>query len=198
MRTEYEQALLDTLGAMPRDARSLKFNDWQKQYELRASLSRRFAFAILTGEVLEALKPYGPYLEVGAGTGYWAYEMRKAGIDIIATDLAPGENYEFEKRWPGVEAMSAEEALATYDYGKGRTLLTVWPCYNEPWINQALRKFRGDRVVYVGEGMYGCTGDAAFHRRLARDWDLEERIHIPSWWYIGDHVYVYRRKENRS
>ena len=55
----------------------------------RDKVLAKYSFAILTQKIIDRLKPYQPFLEVGAGLGYWAYEFQKAGIDYIATDSEP-------------------------------------------------------------------------------------------------------------
>ena len=50
-----------------------------------------------------------------------------------------------------------------------RTLLLVWPTWNETWASDAVDAYHaagGDRVVFVGEGPGGRTGDSGFHARL--------------------------------
>ncbi len=40
-------------------------------------------------EALKALAGVGPLLEVGAGTGYWAFLLRQAGVAVTAVDSHP-------------------------------------------------------------------------------------------------------------
>jgi hypothetical protein len=39
---------------------------------------------------VQVLAPYAPIVEVGAGSGYWAYELRQAGVEVVATDPGTG------------------------------------------------------------------------------------------------------------
>ena len=50
---------------------------------------RTYSHGILTESMIEGLRKYGPFLEVGSGTGYWASEFKQRDIDIIATDPFP-------------------------------------------------------------------------------------------------------------
>ena len=51
---------------------------------------RLYAFAAPTDAALRALKRSATrWLEVGAGTGYWAAQMRRMGMDVVALDTAP-------------------------------------------------------------------------------------------------------------
>ena len=38
---------------------------------------------------LEVLCSLGPLIEIGAGTGYWAYRLRQLNTDILAFDQRP-------------------------------------------------------------------------------------------------------------
>jgi hypothetical protein len=149
----------------------------------------KFGFAVLTEEVINAIRPYNPILEVGAGTGYWAYEMQKRGVDCIATDPGDGHWFVGSKRWTEIEGIDGVNAVKKYP---DRSLLLCWP-YMESWPAETLRIYKGNTVIYVGEGYEGCTADDAFHEILEKEWNLKEEIDIPQWDGIHDHVFIYQR-----
>lgn len=165
-------------------------------HKLRQEYVTRFSFAVLWGDTLRDLAKYGPFLEIGAGTGYWAYELRKIDIDVIATDLKPpgrgGNQYWFHETRPYTKIIKVSATTAVKRY-TGRTLLTVWPSYNESWAYEALLKFPGDTVVYCGEGYGGCTADDEFHTELEANWRIIEEIPLPQFMSIHDTLVVYRR-----
>src|ERR1700724_3111851 len=66
----------------------------RRNQELRRRVLERFGYAVLTRHAVERLIPYGPFIEVGAGTGYWSYELQKAGCASIATDRYTPETTE--------------------------------------------------------------------------------------------------------
>lgn len=72
-------------------------------------------------------------------------------------------------------------------------LMLCWPPYGEPMAMDALRGYRGQHVIYIGELGGGCTADDAFHSELATKWHFVEELPIPQWWGIHDSVYIYRR-----
>jgi hypothetical protein len=74
-----------------------------------------------------------------------------------------------------------------------RTLMLCWPPYDTPMAAMALRRFKGDTVVYIGEGGGGATGDGDFHEMLER-WEEVELVALPQWPGIRDYLYVYSRK----
>lgn len=155
----------------------------------------KFGFAILTAAAIEAIRPYAPIVEVGAGCAYWAYELRKAGVDIVATEPHPGVKGKYRgaewAMWTEYEQLTGTAAVKKYP---GRTLLSVWPDYNKSWAAATLAEFTGNVVIYVGEGHGGCTGDDSFHDALEENFKLEQNIDIPQFWGIHDRLNVYRRK----
>ncbi len=58
-------------------------------FVVRMPLCREFAFAVPTDEALDAISELGPIVELGAGTGYWAYLLGKRGVDVVAYDWRP-------------------------------------------------------------------------------------------------------------
>src|ERR1700674_2056565 len=58
-------------------------------HERRVWCVRRYAFAIPTEQALATIARYAPIVELGAGTGYWAFLLRRRGVNCVAYDLAP-------------------------------------------------------------------------------------------------------------
>lgn len=57
----------------------------------------------------------------------------------------------------------------------------------------SLRRYRGDRLVYVGEGVGGCCASDSFFRRLDAEWSEVAEINIPRWWGLYDCAWFYER-----
>jgi hypothetical protein len=93
---------------------------------LRRIYVRYYSWGVLSTVVLEIIQEYSPILEVGAGNGYWAYEMLRHGIDVVATDNHSELVDEFEpfRNWMKVEDLDAVGAIQQY---RGRALLMCWP-----------------------------------------------------------------------
>lgn len=47
---------------------------------------RYYSWGVISRHAVDIIKQYSPVLEVGAGNGYWAYELARHGVDIVATD----------------------------------------------------------------------------------------------------------------
>jgi len=183
----------------------------EKAYRIREKYIAKFGFAILDGRTIETLRPYGPFIEVGAGSGYWSYELRLAGVDSLPTD--PGKKLysvfhekahytdSAEGRWaigrlgrwkPFMPIEDLDGVAAVKKYPE-RTLLVVWPDYQDPWAAETLAEFAGSTVAYVGEGEGGCTGDDRFHYLLDQQFSIAETCSIPNFFAIHDALTIYRR-----
>jgi hypothetical protein len=167
--------------------------------ERRRELVDRFAWAIPTDDALETVARYGPLVDAGAGTGYWAALLQARGADAVATDLAPpgaGAANEWHRharrRWTKVAQASAVDAVRRH---RGRTLLLCWPPYDDDSAGYApLRAYRGEIAIHVGGE---ASGSVRFHRELALNWTLVEEVALPHWPRLDDRVHVYRRNEVR-
>jgi len=190
-----ELALL--LSSAPPEAQRLLELD-----ERRRELASLFSWAIPTEPALAVLAKYAPLVECGAGTGYWAALLRSRGVDALAYDLAPpgrGTRNEFHRRGrqPWTEVQRASAAAAARRHGE-RTLVLCWPPYEEDAASYgALRAYRGDVVVHIGERDEGATGSVRFHRELRLNWTLAEELELPHWPGLRDRLMVYRRNARR-
>jgi hypothetical protein len=162
---------------------------------LRDEFRSRFSFAILDSKTVERLSGFGPLVEIGSGKGYWAWELRKAGVDIIATDATDKGRYwrsgHWRESWTDIEQLDAVSALRKYS---GRKLLSVWPDRGRTWPAEALRAYRGDTVLYVGEGPGGCTGNYEFHKILHDEFVSTAVFPIPHFYRQHDFLWVWERR----
>jgi hypothetical protein len=167
-------------------------DNWIEQHTGRSDKIHYYSFAILTDRIINEIAPYGPFLEVGAGTGYWAWEFQKRNIDYIATEPdQKGEKEQPKKTiWVKMEPLSALDSIKKYP---GRTLLICWPSYNDCWAYHALKAYTGSSFIYVGEGDGGCTADDLFHEELNKNWEVKKQFRSLQWYGIHDEIYIYGR-----
>jgi hypothetical protein len=131
-------------------------------------------------------------VEVGAGSGYWAWQAQQAGIDTIAYEpVHPDDNkYVDGHEWATVLRDGHEAAAHHPD----RALLLCWPSYSEPWAAHTLATYNGDMLIYVGESEGGCCADDAFFELLDAEWEEAGRSpHHVTWWAIHCGMTAYRR-----
>ena len=155
----------------------------------REALVYKYAWAIPDDEALRLIAALGPIVEVGAGTGYWAALIADRGADILAYDIDP-----FDSKWCGNRFFDVKQAgVEVAADHPDRTLFLCWPPYDKPMAADALRAYRGDRLVFVGEGVSGCTADDSFFDMLADAWTLERTHNIPQWSCVSDWLEIYSR-----
>lgn len=133
-------------------------------------------------------------VEIGAGSGYWAWQLAQSGVDVAAYDPSPpgpGNRFNQHRLYHPVAEGDHERAADRPD----RALMLCWPTYGAQFAKQALHHYRGDTVVYVGEGEGGCCADGRFHRILRRDFDEVgySPFHV-NWFGIHCYLTAWRRK----
>jgi len=168
--------------------------------ERRRELASLFSWAIPTDGALALLSKYAPLVECGAGMGYWLALLRARGVDAIGYDRSrPGRKNAYHRGarrpWTAIQHQSSEKAARRHS---DRTLVLCWPPYDDDAASYAaLRAYRGDVVIHVGEREEGATGSVRFHRELALNWALVEELELPHWPRLQDRVMVYRRNPVR-
>ena len=183
-------------------------------------LRRAYAWAVPSHEALGAIAEASPrgVVEIGAGTGYWASELRDRGVNVAAYDIAPvhldlhngyhhlgdGGN---ALPWFDVQAGGAEAAAAHPE----RTLLLCWPPKeSEPGAFaevatlavDCLEQYGGDTVCFVG-GLPSASPDGIecagprFEAKLRDEYTLEREIALPSWPPVSDSLGIWRPPPRR-
>ncbi len=168
----------------------------------RRELAALFSWAIPTEGAIAVLARHAPLVECGAGMGYWAAMLLARGVDAVAYDMAPpgaGQRNEYHnsrrRPWTRVQRAPSVAALRA---DQGRRLFLCWPPYDDDAASYgALRAFRGDVLVYVGEGPDGAAGSVRFHRELSLNWSLAEAVDLPHWPRLRDRLAVYHRNSLR-
>jgi len=161
----------------------------------RFALCKTFAWSVCSpGDITWMRDVLGGrgVVEAGAGGGYWARQLRQAGVDVVAYEpLELADNSYVAREW-------TELLRDNHDAPKhhpDRALFLCWPSYSDPWAAQALACYTGDLLIYAGEDEGGCTADNAFFEMRAAEWDEigDSPAHI-SYWGIHCNLTAYSRK----
>lgn len=127
-------------------------------------------------------------IEIGAGNGYWAWQLRQAGVDVLPFDN--GEQ-KWDQQWSPVYVGGTSVARRHPE----RALMLIWPTFSSPMARAALDSYGGDLLLYAGEGHGGCTGDDTFHDELERAWvQIGEAPGHPAYDGIHCSLVAYRRE----
>jgi hypothetical protein len=178
-----------------------EIEEWYEKYG-RTGMVQKYAWAIPSPStllwILEALDGR-PVVEMGAGTGYWAWMLEQLGVDIVAYDEHPplkGKNsWHCRNDQPGAQYFDIQvgtpEVLADH---ADRALFLSWPPYHNDMGYQALKAYPGDMLIEIGEGAWGCTGTEEFHDLLEKEWNSVDRGRMTQWSGIHDNITLWRRK----
>lgn len=161
-------------------------------YEARTLATQLWSWAVPNDEALVTIQRYAPIVEIGAGRGYWAAMLRSRGVDVKAYDSHPVPNY-YNKVGEAYTAVHRGRARCAKRFA-GHALFLCWPVYDDRMAADCLSRFKGDVVIYVGEGHGGCTGDDRFHEMLSAQFECIEQVDIPKWEGIHDWLTVWKRK----
>jgi hypothetical protein len=118
------------------------------------------------------------------------------GVWITPTNPARKEDHylNLEKApFTKILPMAHKEALEVY----GReydVLMMCWPPHSDPMAYEALRAFKGDKLIYVGESDDGCNATDAFFELIEKEWVKIKVINIPQWFGLHDSLYLYEKK----
>lgn len=174
----------------------------------RAAYLEKFGCTAWTSDALATLLEAGPLVELGAGGGQWHRALKAAHpqADIVSYDnfsAVPTPDVTAPHRRGGVAAAADSvegpvrrggiEVLARHS---DRSLFLCYPPPG-PMAHQALKAFKGSTVVYVGEGVGGCNGDAAWFEELIRAWEVERVVPLRPFAGGCERMYVLRRRSNK-
>jgi len=157
----------------------------------RLGLAQRFSSVLPEPHQHDVVKRYSPLVELGAGTGYWAYLLNLVGADVIAYDRAPLDGAHENRYHPDVrpwaEVYAGDSSVLTRS--SKRSLFLCWPPrFSNLW--QALDFYKGDHVLYVGDGGHRTPRLGALkrdfkvieaHPAVAMDADAGTRVELSVW-----------------
>lgn len=179
----------------------------------RRGYCRTFAWAVPSPEMLDWMVERidgRTLVEIGAGTGYWAWQLQQLGVHVRAYDIAPPGRMTSNNQWhtPRDDDGNATDTGEQYfpvKYGGPHyagmwpeaVLFLCWPPYDDAMAYDCLSNFHGKELIYCGERDGGCTGTDEFHELLWKDFELVETApgHV-QWPGIHDEVQLWWRRHD--
>ncbi|MBC6469354.1 hypothetical protein [Actinomadura alba] len=134
-------------------------------------LTKRYSWAIPSpGDIawLGRMLGRSGLVEIGAGSGYWAWQARQAGIDVLAYEPSDPADNGYSDGIEYVTTLRGDHTAAGRH--PDRALLLCWPSQDDPWAALALAAYRGDLLIYIGEGPGGHCADDGFFELLSSRW----------------------------
>jgi len=194
----------------------------EDRFEWRTSLCTYFAWAVPNAKAIRTLVDLKqPILEVGAGTGYWAWLLSQKGVDTAAYDLADSQGGQKHRFRHSIVKDGSVEQVSAPEHSN-RILLVCWPdivgdsaqddADRGSFGTETLKTYQGDTVVHIGElestGVAaaangwgnpfppgGSSTSAAFQKELVECFELKETVHLPNWPPYNSHMTVWVRKK---
>ncbi len=168
-------------------------------FQLRDQLVRQYAWSIPDPDSLRFIAEHsrGYLIDPMAGTGYWCYLLSWLGVNCRPYDLdPPREDYDGNFWHPNTRSFVHITAADVTESASGwpdATLFLSWPPMTDA-AARALAAYQGSRVIYIGEGMGGATGDDTFHEMLDAKWNRVDKHPIVQWVGLHDTITVWDRR----
>ncbi|MFX1709038.1 hypothetical protein PV783_34040 [Chitinophaga sp. CC14] len=123
-------------------------------------------------------------VEMGAGSGYWAWLFSQMGREVIAFDKRP-----WDIRYHPVHYGTPDILTKYHDH----SLFLCWPPALDPMATDCLHYYTGNKLAFIGYDTH-LTGDDEFHEILKNDWTLLSCHINKDWLNLKDTLYLYIRK----
>lgn len=168
---------------------------------MRDAFAVRFAHAIPHEDALAALATLSPLIEIGAGTGYWAWLLRLRGCDVVAFDACPPTTLShanlFHRNlntvgvcWTEVRPGGSEQVAS---YPK-HSLFLCWPPADDT-AEQALAAHQGQHLAFIGTHQpHIPIATPTFHAALRSQFALRTIVDLPHWYGVEDRLTIWTRR----
>ncbi|MGN2640216.1 hypothetical protein ACTD5D_29425 [Nocardia takedensis] len=171
-------------GVDPAQQWAVEFSD-----SVRDLLVRTYAWSIPSPSdlawLLGVLAGRG-VLEIGAGSGYWAWQLRQAGVDVVAVDDKRGH---WDHLWTEVPFGNSADAFEHAE----RALMLIRPPHGSTTAQTALDFYDGDLLIFSGDET--AAGGRIFENTLAEHWtEIGAAPHHPSYAGIRCGLRAFRRR----
>lgn len=172
-------------------------NPYLAEFSKRDYFSTEYGWSVPSKEAIEELKEFvggDQVVEIGSGHGLWAKLMQDIGIQVTPTDYFEGRGEYTAKKDSFTEVEDLQNLEALQKYSGYNVLMMSWPPYDSPMANETLSAFKGNKLIFIGEGYGGCTADDDFFDQLEKEWERIKGIQIPKWEGIHDGIDIWVRK----
>jgi len=193
-----EQCMNDLREEISKESMKFTFGNSGVTVEDREKYVKQYGCIAWTNDALECIKGYSPIIELGAGQGLWAKELKKRygkEINIVAFD-----NYSS----PVPHVQKADNVI----FGNENQLLekkykqhTLFLCY--PPLTQdsdlgikCLNMYKGDVIIYCGEGRRGSNCSEEFFDILEKKFTIKKVITLKPFADGAEKMFILERKKS--
>ena len=178
------------------------YKEMDKEYKkikddlvVRIKFCVNFAWTIPNENTINSIKEFvnkDKILEVGAGNGLWSCLLTYKGVYIKPTDNYGKQYFNVKDNLTFIEKLDHIQAITKYN--EYEVLMLIWPPMT-PMAYESLKEFKGNKVIYSGEGIGGCTADEDFFMELDENWTIQKFVYNPKFNGIGDNFTFYTRND---
>ncbi|MDY0360667.1 MAG: hypothetical protein RBR08_04365 [Desulforegulaceae bacterium] len=178
-------------------SKSDETNKRKKLREARNELVTKYCFSVPFPFVTDIIKKFSPIIELGSGTGYYAWCLRQQNAEIEVFDLfSPDEadpfdfmsqNPWFDDTWVNVLKGDENTVSAYSNY----SLFLCWPPPDSKMAFNAFVKYKnsgGKTLIYIGDPL--SSADENFFKEIEK-YKLIHELNIPSWKNINEKLMIY-------
>ena len=196
-RETVQQCVDDLRSEVARESAKITYGDSSVTVERRQKYVQKYGCTAWTEEALETLKEHTPLIELGAGQGLWAKELKKQygdDVSIAAFDnhgspqpyLSEARNVEF----------GDESALQRKEFAESTLFLCYPPLTQDsPLGINSLKLYRGKTLIYVGEGRRGSNCSEEFFDMLESQFRIVKVVDLNPFPGGAEKMFVLERKE---
>lgn len=123
-------------------------------------------------------------------SGQWQQALSKHGADVVAFDNEATLRPTDHSAHAGTVRRGDDRKAGWYPH---RALLLVFPPDTD-MAERTLQAYRGDWLLYVGEGRGGANATPAFMDTVERDWDCVHVEPLPTFPRCHERLLVFRRR----
>jgi hypothetical protein len=116
-------------------------------------------------------------LSVGSGRGLIEKLLSNEGTNIKATDIV-----KHDYTYIDVEIIDGELAIEKYDCD---ILMCVYPKPFSSWFTDCIKKFKGNKIIYVGDEKCFVTADKTLLEYISEKCNIVTKIQLPKWNYYS-------------
>lgn len=151
---------------------SKSITEFGSQRDKMIKWRRKYSYAIPSNDIHAKIKLFcgNKIIEMGSGTGYWAKYLSQFEIDVLAYDTIDTRSTFCDDVYYHEIVEGGPEVLDKVS--KDRALFLCWPPYDDPFAYNCLKAYKGNYLIFVGEGYGGCTGDDNFFNLIEKEWDI--------------------------
>ncbi|EGC36347.1 hypothetical protein DICPUDRAFT_77966 [Dictyostelium purpureum] len=166
----------------------------------RGNYIDKYGWCRLLSNNIETILEYSKKIvELGAGSGYirWLLKEKDSNTTIDSYDIKSNDTSNtFQSDWNQQiwekEVLVGDHSVLD-NYDQSFDLLLIWPPPNNDLAINSIHKFKGNKLIYIGEPRNGMCATSSFFDELNKNWTLVHREPVNSFDNFKDNLFIFKR-----